>query len=183
MVSPKKIAGTSDEAVRKATGKGWSQWLALLDRKKATQMSHREIGQFLREKYYLSQWWAQKISVGYGQERGMRVMHEQPEGFEISKSKTLPISPLKAFKAWDDRKARDKWLGEKIVIRKGTPGKSMRITWSDGKSHVDVNFYDKGKDKCQVSVQHTRLSNAAHAEKMKKYWAKKLEDFKALLEK
>jgi len=53
MVSPKKIAGTSDEAVRKATGKGWSQWLALLDRKKATQMSHREIGQFLREKYYL----------------------------------------------------------------------------------------------------------------------------------
>lgn len=180
MVSPKKIAGTSDEAVIKATGKGWSQWIAVLDRKKAAQMSHQEIGQFLREKHKLSQWWAQKVSVGYEQERGMRVMHEQPEGFEISKSKTLPISPMKAFEAWDDKKARDKWLGEKIVIRKGTPGKSMRITWPD-KTHVDVNFYDKGKDKCQVSVQHTRLADAARAERMKRYWAAKLEAFRDYL--
>jgi hypothetical protein len=180
MVSPEKIAGTSDEAVKKATGKGWSQWLALLDRKKATQMSHREIGQFLREKHMLSQWWAQKVSVGYEQERGMRVMHQQPEGFEISKSKTLPISPLKAFKAWNDKKARDRWLGENIVIRKGTPGKSMRITWPD-KTRVDVNFYDKGNDRCQVSVQHTRLANATQAEKMKIYWAAKLDNFKDFL--
>ncbi|UCC79226.1 MAG: DUF4287 domain-containing protein [Candidatus Zixiibacteriota bacterium] len=182
MVSPKKIAGTSDEAVVKATGKGWSQWLAVLDRKKATQLSHREIGQFLREKHKLSLWWAQKISVGYEQERGMRVMHEQPEGFEISKSKTLPISPMTAFKAWNDKAARDKWLGESITIRKATPAKSMRITWPD-KTHVDVNFYDKGENKCQVSVQHTRLSNATQAEKMKKYWSGKLENFKDFLEK
>jgi hypothetical protein len=57
----------------------------------------------------------------------------------------------------------------------------MRITWSDGKSHVDVNFYDKGDNKCRISVQHTRLTSAARAEKMKKYWAGKLEDFKNYL--
>ena len=180
MSSPEKIAGTSDEAVKKTTGKSWNQWLALLDKKKATHMTHREIGLFLREKHGLSQWWAQKISVGYGRERGMRVMHQQPEGFEISKSKTLPISPMKAFKAWNDKAARDRWLGENITIRKATPAKSMRITWSD-KTYVDVNFYDKGKDKCQVSVQHTRLLNASQAEKMKKYWAGKLENFKNFL--
>jgi len=181
MTPPKKIAGVSDEAVKKATGKGWSQWFALLDKKKATHMPHRDIAILLCEKHDLSQWWAQMISVGYEQERGMRVAHQQPEGFEISKSKTLPISPMSAFKAWNDKAARDSWLGEDIIIRKATPGKSMRVTWLD-KTNVDVNFYDKGKNKCQVSVQHTRLTNVAQAEKMKKYWADKLEAYKNYLE-
>jgi len=181
MASPQKIAGIGDEAVKKTTGKSWNQWFVILDKKKATQMTHKEIGLFLREKHSLSQWWAQMISVGYEQERGMRVAHQQPEGFEISKSKTLPVSPMKAFKAWNDNKARDQWLGENITIRKATPAKSMRITWSDGKTNVDVNFYGKGENKCQVSIQHTRLSSAAQAEKMKKYWAEKLDNFKAFL--
>lgn len=181
MPSPKKIAGISDEAVAKATGKGWSHWISLLDKKKATEMTHKEIAKFLHEKKGLSGWWAQMVAVGYEQQRAMRVAHQQPEGFEISKSKTLPISPMKAFKAWNDLKARDSWLGEDITVRKATPAKSMRITWSDGKTNVDVNFYDKGEDKCQVSIQHTRLSSAAQAERMKKYWAGKLEAYKNFL--
>jgi hypothetical protein len=166
-------APISDEAVIKATGKGWIKWLSILDRKKAVKMTHKEIALYLREKHGLSQWWAQMISVGYEQERGMRVAHQQPEGFEISKSKTLPVSPMKTFKAWDDKKARDSWLGENITVRKATPAKSI--------SHVDVNFYPKGENKCQVSVQHTLLSSAAQAEKMKKYWAMKLENFAEFL--
>ena len=182
MPSPKKIAGISDEAVVKATGRGWVKWLSMLDRQKAFDMPHKEIASYLHEKHGLSSWWAQMITVGYEQERGLRKAHQQPEGFEISKSKTFPISAMKAFKAWNDKKARDEWLGEKINVRKAAPAKSMRITWSDGKSHVDVNFYDKGEEKCQVSVQHTRLASAARAEKMKKYWTGKLEDLREFLD-
>ncbi len=167
----KKIAGIGSEAVEKATGKSWEEWLAILDKAKAINLSHKEITAVLREKHNLSMWWSQMITVGYEQERGMRKVHQQPEGFEISKSKTLPVSPLKAFKAWNDKKARDRWLGKDIIIRKATPGKSMRITWADEKTKVDVDFYDQGKSKCQVSVHHSRLSSAAQAEKMKKFWA------------
>lgn len=179
----KKIAGIGSEAVEKATGKSWRQWFAILDEAKATDLTHKEITAVLREKHNLSMWWSQMITVGYEQERGMRKVYQQPEGFEISKSKTLPVSPAKAFEAWNDKKAKDKWLGEDITIRKATPGKSMRITWSDKKTNVDVNFYEKGKNKCQVSVQHTRLSSAAQAERMKKYWAAALTSLAEFLEK
>jgi hypothetical protein len=180
MASPKKTAGIGDDAVKKATGKTWAQWCAILDKKKATKMPHKEIAILLHEQQGLSGWWAQMVTVGYERERGMRVAHQQPGGFEISKSKTLPISAVKAFKGWEDKKARDTWLGENITIRKATPGKSMRITWPD-KTNVEVNFYDKGKDKCQVSIQHTRLTSASKAEKMKEFWAEKLEVYKGFL--
>jgi uncharacterized protein YndB with AHSA1/START domain len=179
----RKIAGMTNAAVEKATGKSWQQWFAVLDKANATRLTHKEIAAILREKHNLSMWWSQMITVGYEQERGMRKVHQQPEGFEISKSKTLNLSALKAFKAWNDKRARDKWLGKDITIRKATPGKSMRITWSDARTRVDVNFYEKGKNKCQVSVQHTRLSSAAQAEKMKKYWAAALISLAEFLEK
>jgi uncharacterized protein YndB with AHSA1/START domain len=179
----KKIAGIKSEAVEKATGKGWGDWFAILNKANATKLTHKEIMTRLREKHGVSVWWSRQIAVGYEGERGMRALYQQPEGFEISKSKTLPVSPLTAFKAWNDKKARDKWLGEDMTIRKATPGKSMRITWTDEKSKVDVNFYDTGKGKCQVSVQHSGLSSAAQAEKMKKYWASALISLGDFLEK
>lgn len=177
----RKIAGIGSEAVKKATGKGWNQWLTVLDVAKATRLSHKEIASLLKKKHDVPMWWSQMITVGYEQARGLRKTHENPEGFQISKSKTLPVSPTAAFKAWNDRKIRDKWLGENITVRKASPGKSMRITWIDGKTHVDVDFYDKGRDKCQVSVQHTKLPNAANAEKMKKYWGAALDSLEEYL--
>jgi uncharacterized protein YndB with AHSA1/START domain len=181
--SDKKIAGIGSEAVERATGKGWQDWFAVLDKANATKLTHKEIAALLREKHNLSIWWSQTITVGYERERGMRKVHQQPEGFEISKSKTLPVSALEAFKAWNDKKAREKWLGENITIRKATPGKSMRITWSDARTRVDVDFYDRGRNKCQVSVHHSRLSSAAQAEKMKKIWAAALISLADFLEK
>jgi hypothetical protein len=40
----------------------------------------------------------------------------------------------------------------------------MRITWPDGRTSVEVMFYEKGKAKCQVTVQHKKLSTAAAGE-------------------
>ncbi len=39
-VSTGKVTGLSDQAVKKATGKSWQEWLAILDKAGARKMTH-----------------------------------------------------------------------------------------------------------------------------------------------
>ena len=122
------------------------------------------------------------VTVGYEQARGLRQKHEKPNGYEISGSKTIEVPVTKAFAAWEDEKLRRKWLKDAgFTIRKATPQKSMRITWVDGKTSVEVNFYAKGEAKSQVAVQHSKLADARQAKRMKKYWGEQLEKLKEVL--
>ena len=122
------------------------------------------------------------ITVGYEQSVGSRVLHQKVDGYEVSAGKTIAVSDETVFQAWLDEKIRNQWLGETVTIRKATPYKSMRVTWSDGDQILSLNFYSKGPDKCQVTVQHTKLKNAKEAAKMKKYWQEKVEELKSFLE-
>ncbi|MER2553143.1 MAG: LysR family transcriptional regulator [Thauera sp.] len=69
-----------------------------------------------------------------------------------------------------------------LTVRKATPHKSIRILWGDA-STLSVNFWPKGSLKCQVVPQHAKLPTPDAAEKMKAYWADKLEALRAFLEK
>ncbi len=136
----------------------------------------------LSAEHRISPWWQQMVTVGYEQERGLRQEHEKPEGFQISRSKTLAASPAPVFAAFADQKRRRQWLQDSdFTIRKATPGKSLRITWADGTS-VEVMFYPKGANKTQVSVQHGKLANAKDAERMKAYWGEQLEKLAVFLD-
>ena len=172
----KESAGISDAAVAAKTGKTWSQWCAILDKAGAREMDHKSIATYLFKQLGLPGWWAQMVTVGYEQARGLRAKHEKPSGFEISRSKTVPLAPAKVFAAWKDEKTRRRWLKDSnIVIRKATPSKSLRITWVDGESNLDVMIYPKGKGKTQVAVQHGKLADAKQAERMKAYWGEQLD--------
>jgi len=181
--SAHKIAGISDEAVKKRTGRSWNQWYAILDQAGARKMTHTQIAAYLYKEQKLPGWWAQMVTVGYEQARGLREKHQRPEGYSISASRVVNVPLSALYHSWAEPKQRDKWLKVKgIEIRKTTPNKSMRITWSDKKTSLEVNFYNKGKSKAQVVVQHSKLRNAKAAEKMREYWAKKLDGLKAFLE-
>lgn len=178
-----KIAGISSEAVKAKTGKGWPEWLKILDKAGARKMNHTQIATHLYDKLGVPGWWCQMVAVGYEQARGMRQKHETPQGYEISRSKTIAVPVKTAFEAWKNDKTRLRWLGEKgIVIRKATPPKSMRVTWPDGKTSLSVDFYPKGKEKSQIVVQHLKLASAAEAKKKQTYWAKALEKLKEVIE-
>lgn len=178
-----KLAGISDEAVAAATGKHWKQWLSLLDKAGAKNMTHREIVTVVHNRYGVGPWWRQMVAVGYEQARGLRQRHEKPGGFEISRSKTVAVALTKLYTAWHDAKLRNRWLGDgPLVVRKATHNKSMRITWCDKKTSVEVNFYAKGGAKSQVTVQHSKLPDAKRGDQMKKYWGKTLDRLKAALE-
>ncbi len=178
-----KTGGISPAAVKKATGRTWAQWLVALDKAGARKKPHREIAEWLHTRHKLPGWWAQMVTVGYEQARGLRAKHQKTDGFEVSASRTIAAPVADAFEAWRDAAAREKWLPHtQLTVRKATPHKSIRITWGDG-TNLSVNFWPKGSLKCQVVPQHGKLPDAATAEKMKNYWTAKLDALQVFLEK
>jgi len=178
-----KVAGISDEAVRAKTGRGWREWFALLDIIGARKMAHKDIAKHLYDNLKISGWWSQMVTVSYEQARGMRKKHQRAEvHYDISVSRTLEVPISKVFTAWQDDKTRNKWLGEDgLTIRKASANKSIRITWVDQKTSIDLNFYPKGQTRSQVVVQHSKLPDAKTAAKMKDYWSKSLDQLKTFL--
>jgi hypothetical protein len=83
--------GISEERVMEATGKGWEEWFALLDRWAADRggYKHQDAAKYLHTVPFTGQraklsrksattpernreWWAQVIAIRYEWERGMR---------------------------------------------------------------------------------------------------------------
>jgi len=179
----KQAAGVSDAAVRAKTGRGWDEWFALLDKAGAVQWPHKQIAAHLHDDLGCPGWWSQMIANGYERERGLREKHEMPDGYQISRSKTVAAAVSAAYQAWHEKRQRKRWLTDAdITIRKATPDKSLRITWVDGETTLEVLFYPKGEGKCQIVVQHNKLPDAKAGERSKAYWGEQLDRLKGLLE-
>jgi uncharacterized protein YndB with AHSA1/START domain len=170
----------SDEAVKTKTGRVWKDWFSLLDQAGARGMTHRQITELLSSEYGVGPWWRQMVTVTYEQAKGLREKHERPAGYQISVSRTLATPLAKLYKSFANEKARKSWLDEDgFTVRKATANKSMRVTWNDGKTGLEINFYPKDPQKTQVVVQHSKLANAKAAAKMKTYWNTALDRLKA----
>jgi len=181
----KKAAGINDATVQLRTGKRWKEWFLLLDHIGGKKKSHRELVIFLNQRYpRLGGWWEQMITVAYEQSRGLREKHEQASGFTANVSKTVAAPLARLYGAWTLGSKRSRWLpGAALAIRKATRNKSLRGTWEDGKTSLEVNFYAKGAGKSQVVVQHTRLADARAVARSKAFWSQRLEALKELMEK
>jgi hypothetical protein len=171
----------SDEAVKKSTGKIWNEWFTILNKVGAKKMKHKEIAELIYEKYRISQWWSQMVTVQYEQEIKGRKKHETTSGFQISKSKTLPFSVAKIFDIIHSPSKRKLWLKDNnFKITSSIKNKSIRGKWFDGKTNIEFQFYPKAKSKTQLVIQHNKIVSAKEAEKFKKYWEM---DLKVLEEK
>lgn len=62
----------SNEAVKKATGRTWSEWFRILDNAGAKKLPHPEIAEWLEAKKKVSSWWSQMVTVEYEYARGLR---------------------------------------------------------------------------------------------------------------
>src|SRR5271156_1115443 len=172
MKKPRTQKQMSDEAVKARTGKVWSEWFAILDKAGAKQWKHQEISAYLKKTRKVGPWWCQMIAVPYEHSRGLREKFQKCTGeFSASGSRTLNVPMPKLYEAWTNEKLRRRWLpGAKIEITTATPNKSLRAKWDDGKSRLSVNFYPKGADKSQATVDHMKLSNSKECARMKTYW-------------
>lgn len=179
----KQSLRVGDEAVKAKTGKNWNEWFTLLNKAGAKKMTHQEIVKLLSSKHDVGPWWQQMVTVAYEQASGLRKGNERPDGYQISVSRTLNASVGSVYKAFADANLRDEWLGEKgLVVRKATPNKTMRVTWKDKATSLEVYLTKKTTGKTQVVVQHTKIPDANTAAKMKSYWAKRLDRLRTTLE-
>jgi uncharacterized protein YndB with AHSA1/START domain len=182
---PNFATKVSDEAVQESTGKTWPEWFTMLDKAGCAKMNHKEIVAVVG-KHYSGGWWGQMVTVGYEQARGLRALNQNCDGeYQASSSKTVGVPVERLFGAWHDPKRRAAWLGsasDDIVVRKATRPKSLRVTWCDGRTNVDVNLFPKGEGKSYVSVEHSKLKDAGDVEKTKRFWGAALEKMKAMLE-
>jgi hypothetical protein len=171
---PEKLGGISSEAVAKATGKTWPEWIAFLDSLDAIKLPHKEIAALLYDKYKVRGWWCQMVTVGYEQAKGRRVVGQTCAGdYSANASKTLPLS-ARAAHAWlaDDKK-RTRWLDQSITLRTATAPKSARLQFPDG-SIAGIWVTPKGDAKCSLGVSHDKLPDAKTAAKHKAFWAEAL---------
>src|SRR5688500_291329 len=160
--------GVGDAAVRARTGKGWDEWLEILDADGARDLGHREIVDLVgRHLPAEDGWWQQMVTVGYEQARGLRAKRQKPEGFQISRSKTVAVPIARLYAAFIEPASQAEWLGQDVVAmivpRTCHLDKSARLLWTDGRTTVDALFYEKGAGKSQVALQHSKLANADEA--------------------
>ena len=168
----------SPEAVLRATGKTAEDWFAILDAAGARDMTHKEIAVLLNTQHGVSPWWSQHVTVEYERARGMRERHQTMRGYQVSVSKTLPVPLATLYAAFADVESRGQWLPEApITVRKDTPEKTTRVTWTDGDSRetgVDVSYYTSGDAKSRITVMHSKLEDAEDVE-ARAYWKAALE--------
>jgi uncharacterized protein YndB with AHSA1/START domain len=180
-LDPAAVSGTSSEAAEKATGKPWAAWMALLDEAGGRGMTHKELVAHLGQHHRVSDWWLQQIAVTYEKSRGLRQTHEMPDGYQISRTRTMAAPAEAIYEAWTDEAKRRRWLPDaEMTVRKATPHKIIRLQWGDG-TLVEARLAEKGLVKTAVTIQHNKLPDADTAEQMKAYWAAALERLQALV--
>lgn len=171
-----ELGGMSDKAVQSKTGKTWKEWVEALDAVKATSKPHREIARHVSETYEeVSDWWAQTVTVGYERIRGLREPGQRRGGgFEVNKSKTIPVPVSELYCAWVEPEWRALWLGDPdLEIRTSTTDKSIRGRWGNGTA-IDAYFTAKGDAKSSVSLQAKQLPDKEAADEERTFWTEKL---------
>ncbi|MGH3367763.1 MAG: DUF4287 domain-containing protein [Nocardioidaceae bacterium] len=184
MTKAKRERAQEQEGVRRATGRGYDEWFALLDRWGAPGRPFREIADWLEGEYGVSSWWAQKLIVEYEQAKGLRPPGVRPDGtFTIGVSKTVAVPVERLYEAVVDPRQRERWLPG-VVLRERTsrPGRSARFDWADDGTRVSVTFEAKGAAKSLLAVEHERLPDSQQAQQTRAFWQQRLTALKTELE-
>lgn len=181
----KPVLATSDETIRRRTGRGWEEWFDLLDQWGAPDRTHRETARRVAELQEIEPlaWNAQAVVSSYERTRGLRAVGEHPEGFAVTVSRTIAVPAGQLYEAFVEESARERWLpGVRMRERTATKPKSARFDWDDGSSRVNVTFLEKGEAKSTVALEHSRLADPEDREQMKAWWRERLTALRSGLE-
>lgn len=174
--------GPGDAAVKRETGRDWKGWKALLDAEGAASLDHKGIVSLLSRRHGLSPWWQQTVAIGYERLSGIRERNQPAALYQVGVSRTVAAALPRLWAAWAEPRTRARWLGRvRLVVRKATEERSLRVTWEDGSS-LEVLFAAKGKERSQVTVDHRKLPPGEAVTRMRSFWKERLDALRDLLE-
>jgi hypothetical protein len=173
----------SNAKMLEATGRGWETWLATLDGWGARDRKRSDTVEFLTVDHGVPGWYAMAITTGFERTRGLRLKHQQPDGYTVYGSKTIGVSSEVALEAFVDERARRQWLTDgTLSLRSAKTSRAAYFDWEGGPTRVTVSFEAKGPNKVTVSVAHERLRDSTEAEAAKAAWKQRLAALKAYME-
>lgn len=181
-----------DEAVRAATGRGWDEWVALLDERGAADLPHKQIVALLADGLIESSWWRQSVATGYEKRTGKRVLGQTAEtGFQIGVRRTLPLATDDAWRLLTSPQGVRAWLGDargfaaekgaayttpdgaRGEVRVAKPGSHLRVTWQPPgwprASTIQVRVMPAGA-KTTFSFHEEHLPGAGEREERRRHY-------------
>jgi len=188
----------SNDAVREATGRTWSQWQEWLDGEQARDLSHpRIVDLLLRRGRLKSHWWRQQVTVGYEQLIGRRIEGQTADGrFQIGIQRTLPAPAAELWRWLLSAAGRTVWLGESAdfearkgaryttdagergEIRSVAEGRRLRLTWQPAAwaepSTLQLTL-DPRKRGTALRFHHEGLVGPVEREQMRERWGDTLD--------
>ena len=169
-----------DATIRRATGRGWGEWFALMDEAGCARLDHHGIACRLDERFAVGPWWAQMVSVEYERARGLRARNQNCDGrFSVSVSRTVAAPVSEVFAAVTDDFARWAWLPlEDLEPRTAVADHHARFALGDG-TRFEVRFTSRG-ERCSLTVDHENLRDPDDVERRRAFWTARLEELKAL---
>jgi uncharacterized protein YndB with AHSA1/START domain len=190
------INKVSSEAVEKATGRGWDQWIAFIDQHGGDALDHKGIVALVGgEGRVESSWWQQQVTVGYEHAKNRRVTGQTADqGFQIGVQRVIPMARETLWKFLTGAAGRKLWLGtvRRLALESGAtyeteegasgevrtvrPGERLRLTYKLGSSkrtttlQITLSCVRNDADRTTLRFHHEKLANAKERERMKAHW-------------
>ena len=173
------------EAIERATGRTWDDWLRHMDEVGAKDMNHKDLATKVQaELEGVTEnpgWWAQSVTVAYEQHIGKRVPGQAQDGtFQTSVSKSISLGMEDLMDRWTRFAASD---DEVLALVSGEPrvsGTDKRMNWrakaKDG-SAVQITSEPKKTGAASVIATLSGLKTFELSQKARATWAAIVERF------
>ncbi len=197
----------SSAKVKEATGKGWDQWIAFINRNGGADLDHKGVVALLKGKGKLaSAWWQQMVTVGYEYASGRRVTGETADaGYQVGVQKVIPMGRRALWELLTSKDGLKLWLGS---VRKFSPepgarykalrgpggeirtvktGERLRLTYQrpgrDAPTTLQLSLSCPRNTKTRTTLRfhHEKLSSPDEREEMRVHWKGVLEELKEVV--
>ncbi|MFC4627855.1 hypothetical protein ACFO6V_06415 [Promicromonospora alba] len=166
------------QAVERATGRSWDEWLEYMARIGAPELTHHQIAAAvigeLDGKVDNLGWWAQSTAVAYEQYIGRRIPGQRPDGtFQTSVSKSTSLGMEALMEAWTRFADGNPDVDGLVEGEVRVSGTENRITWRakarEGESVIVISE-PKKNGTASLVVQHLGSPTPERNDEVKELW-------------